>query len=115
MRWRSGSVALLTLAHFSVSVRAHEIVEALEVGLERQAALLAVFLGDRPHEVAHPDIGVLVGSAEGGGERAVADRPARELELRREETEVDVIGNRRLAREDALPDPAAVVGLGERE
>ena len=74
---------------------AHELVEALEVGLQREAALLRVLLRDRADEVAHLDRGVLVGGLERGGERAVADRAARQLELRGEEVEVDVLGDRR--------------------
>ena len=69
---------------------AHELVEALEVGLEREAALLAVLLRDRADEVAHLDLGVLVGGLERGGQRAVADRAAGQLELGGEEVEVDV-------------------------
>ena len=69
-------------------------VEPLEVGLEREAPLLAVLLRDRPHEVPHLDLRPLVGRRERGRQRAVADRAARQLELVGEEVEVDVVGDR---------------------
>ena len=71
---------------------------------------------DRAHEVAHRDRAAVVGGLERGGQRAVADRAARELELRRR-------GSRGRRRRRAAPrsgstqppDPLAVVGLRERE
>src|SRR5215208_4258269 len=62
-----------------------ELVEALEVRLQREASLLRVLLGHRADEMAHLDLRVLVGGLEGGGERAVADRAAGQLELPGEE------------------------------
>src|SRR6185436_18725797 len=72
-----------------------QLVEVLEVGLERQPALLAVLLRDRADEVAHLDHVAVVGGLEGGGERAVLDRAAGELEVRGEELQVDVVRERR--------------------
>src|SRR3954453_819678 len=95
--------------------RADQLVEVLEVGLEREPALLAVLERDRAHEVAHLDDAVVVGGLEGGRQRAVADRAARELELGGEEVDVDVLGERRLDRQQQPPDPLAVLDLRERE
>ena len=44
-----------------------DLVEHPEVGLEREAALLAVLVRDGADEVLHGDRGVLVGGLEGGG------------------------------------------------
>src|SRR5438034_3175844 len=95
--------------------RSDQLMEALEVGLQRQSSLLAVLLRDGPDQMMHVDRGVLVGRLERGRKRAVADRPTRELELRGQEVEVDVVRLRRLARKQQRPDLAAVVGLRERE
>ena len=90
-------------------------MEVLEVGLQRQPALLAELLRDRPDQVAHRDRAPLVGGLERGRQRAVADRAAGELELGREELEVDVGVERRLLGQQQPPDQLAVLGLGERE
>src|ERR671913_286304 len=62
-----------------------QLVEVLEVGLEREPALLAVLLRDGADEVAHLDHVAVVGGLEGGGERAVLDRAAREPVVRGED------------------------------
>ena len=92
-----------------------QLVEVLEVRLQGQPPLLAELLGDGPDQVAHRDRALLVGGLERRGQRAVADRAAGELELGREELEVDVVVERRLLRQQQPPDQLAVVGLGERE
>src|SRR3954447_5874152 len=99
----------------SAGADADHVVEALEVGLEPETAVLAVFLRHGADEVAHGDRPVRVGGLERGRQRAVADRAARELELLTQEVEVDVVGQRSLGREHLLPDAAAVLGLRERE
>ena len=103
------------VARRAAAGRADQLVEALEVGLEREPALLAVLQRDRADEVAHPDHAVVVGGLEGGRERAVADPAAGELELRGEEVDVEVVAERRLRRQQQPPDPLAVLGLRERE
>src|SRR5439155_22229079 len=100
-RGRRGAVRRVDAALAPRGADLDHLVEALEVGLEREAALLAVFLGDGADQVAHPDRPVVVGGLEGGGQRAVADRAAGELELPGQEVEVDVLGDRRLVREYA--------------
>src|SRR3954453_20169576 len=75
---------------------ADQVVVALEVRLEREPALLAVLERDRADEVAHGDDAIVVGGLEGGRQRAVADGAARELELRGQEVDVEVVGERRL-------------------
>ena len=48
----------------ALAPRPDQLVEVLEVGLERQPALLAELLRDRPDQVAHRDRALLVGGLE---------------------------------------------------
>ena len=48
----------------ALAPRPDQLVEVLEVGLQRQPALLAELLRDRPDEVAHRDRALLVGGLE---------------------------------------------------
>src|SRR5690349_4167589 len=91
-----------------------EVVVLAELGFGREAAELLQLALEAEHEHFHVDL--LAGRR--GHERArqcrVADRTAGELELLREELEVDVGGERRSG-EAAHPDLLAVRRIGEWE
>src|SRR5215210_1386625 len=93
----------------------NQLMEAVEIGFERQPTELPVLEGDPADQVAHRDASSVLRREERCGEGDVTDRAAGQLELPGEEGNVDVRVERRRVGQEQLPDPLAVVGLREGE
>ena len=76
---------------------------------------LAVLQRHAHHEVAHADDPAVLRGQEGRRQGRVANPAAGELEVRREEPDVDVRLDRGLLGQDEPPDPLPVLRLRERE
>src|SRR5439155_13436512 len=90
-----------------------------EVGPElrggRELALLSALAGQRPDQVIHGDLALLVDREERGGQHHVADLTAGELEAASEEPEVDVVTPGGGGWDQQPPQPFASVLVGLRE
>ena len=65
-----------------------------EFGIGDHPAQLLVLPARRSNQVGHGHWRLLISSEEGGSENDVADVPARDLQLSRQESEVDIVRQR---------------------